>query len=219
MNKQVFNFHFKTGFLWVNPDFGNWRKTATDFLWWLPGAFLLGIDGKKLLEASLQDIPTILGWWLSIGFLVQFVAPALVGLIYGLVQLVRFHDYECIERSPGYRAFLILKEHREFKRHCAEHIPKEKERIIASANLTNDGTVWAVLRPGRHHHCIWYMAQYGRNHEPMQQGFLTNKFRFLGRQDARKLAMENGQCLEPDHNRDLFSEDLWATPAHLRQQG
>lgn len=39
------------------------------------------------------------------------------------------------------------------------------------------------------------------------QGFLTSHNRFVGRQEAAKLAFHNGQIGEPKE--ELFSEDLW----------
>jgi hypothetical protein len=120
--------------------------------------------------------------------------------------------------SPGYRALKLTREEREFYKYCHRNISARHEKIIASATLAKDGSVWFVMTPGRHHHCIWYMAQHGTNKDIEQQGFLTNRYRFIGRQDARRLATRNGQCFNPGHSRDLFSEDLWRTPSYLAQK-
>lgn len=40
------------------------------------------------------------------------------------------------------------------------------------------------------------------------QGFLTDRGRFLTREEAKPVAIEAGQC-DPKHKGTLFSEDLW----------
>jgi hypothetical protein len=100
-----------------------------------------------------------------------------------------------------------------------EKRPRKKELIIASAIIDGTGTIWCVEKPGRHHHCIWYMAQYGANKQEHTQGFLTNQYRFVGREYGRLLALETGQVRKTDHAEELFSEDLWDTPEHLRYKG
>lgn len=42
------------------------------------------------------------------------------------------------------------------------------------------------------------------------QGFLTSKNRFVGREEAKIIALDAKQIVEPTINKtDLFSEDLW----------
>ena len=41
------------------------------------------------------------------------------------------------------------------------------------------------------------------------QGFLTNKNRFVDREEGMKIAIAAGQVDETYHKRDLFSEDLY----------
>lgn len=222
MKKQVFQFHFKVGFLSVIPNFGNWWRMLPDFLWWLPVAVFITLDQQhaRLVDYSVADISTTLWYWVLCGAIAPLAAALFWGSLYGAWKVHQFRDYHLIKRAPGYRAFVLSRTCREFKKHCAAGIPKEKERIIASANLHSDGSVWAVMSPGRHHHCHWFAADYGRTHRTVeQQGFLTNKYRFLGREDALKLAKKNGQCINPAHQSQLFSEDLWGTPKHLRQPG
>lgn len=83
-------------------------------------------------------------------------------------------------------------------------------RIIAAAIL-QDGVIHYCPRPCRHHHVIWahYQAAGESFGENQVQGFLASDGQFLNRQQARALAIENGQCPTPEHPRDLFSEDLW----------
>lgn len=136
-------------------------------------------------------------------------------------------DMETIDRYPGYYAcsfspferffeYWIFKVKRLFRINGMHQV---EERIIASANVDRYFTVWIVLRPGRHHHVISHMAEYGRNKKMRQQGFFTNHYRYIDREVARALAMKNGQCPEPFHGRELFSEDLWDTPEHLKHKG
>ncbi|MBY0335054.1 MAG: hypothetical protein K2X11_00460 [Acetobacteraceae bacterium] len=41
------------------------------------------------------------------------------------------------------------------------------------------------------------------------QGFVDGSGAFLTRQKARARAIETGQCPNPSHPTDLFSEELW----------
>jgi hypothetical protein len=145
--------------------------------------------------------------------------PLLCTLVGAVFYSAKFYGhFEIIERHFGYRAFRLDMEQQEY---LAMHYEgdRKQERIIASAIRHRDGSIWSVLRPGRHHHCIAYMWEHGENKKAGQQGFLTNRYRFIGREEARALAIENGQCPTPDHSRDLFSEDLWETPLHLQYKG
>lgn len=84
-------------------------------------------------------------------------------------------------------------------------------RIIGSAIL-QDGVIYWCPRPCRHHHVIWGKCEAdgeGFDHDRAVQGFLSSDGQFLDREQAHALAIENGQCPEPDHVRELFSEDLW----------
>lgn len=44
--------------------------------------------------------------------------------------------------------------------------------------------------------------------ELCEQGFLTDKNRFLNRKEARELVIQTGQCV-PEFNNELYSEDLY----------
>lgn len=88
-----------------------------------------------------------------------------------------------------------------------------QERIDAAA-IRYDGVVYAVPQPGRHHDVIHKMAKAGFGPECMhEQGFVTNKGRFVGRWDALRLAVLSGQLDERKKKtapaNELFSEDLW----------
>lgn len=154
--------------------------------------------------------------YLAVGVAWWELRPVVGGILYALQFL---GNYEVIDRSFGYKAFRINREQQEYHGLYYERFPKRQERIIASACLSSDGTIWAVLAPGRHHHCIWFMAQYNANEQVFKQGFLTNQYRYICREEARAMAIQNGQAPTPDHSRDLFSEDLWDTPEHLQYKG
>ena len=61
---------------------------------------------------------------------------------------------------------------------------------------------------GRRHCDI--IARFGaENLDLRQQGFYTSWGRFLNREDALSLALENGQVVDHVHGTKLFSEDLY----------
>lgn len=221
MNRSVFPFHFYSMFKRTMPQYGNWRSMVFEGLCLLVVAVTAALNTHhlKLHQFGVTEILPTLGYWLWFAVVGPIAWAVVIGAVYASFMVFRFHGYETIQMAPGYRAFKLTPQEREFKRYCARNIEKGYERIIAVANLDSEGNLWAVMKPGRHHHVLWFMSDYDKNDDSQQQGFLTNKFRFLGREDARKLAMKNGQAPEPDHHKRLFSEDLWSTPPHLRQQG
>jgi hypothetical protein len=79
-----------------------------------------------------------------------------------------------------------------------------KERIVAAA-LREDGI---VLTGAHHHHIIRYAAPLlGKKAVGREQGFITNENRFVGREEAAKIAFAARQI---EQEKDiLFSEDLW----------
>lgn len=87
-------------------------------------------------------------------------------------------------------------------------------KVVAAAIRVNSTLVFSVEAPKRHHDIIRDLAAtgyeiVGRNHE---QGFLTSEGRYLGRQGARQLVVDNGQARRSEtftHPHELFSEDLW----------
>lgn len=95
---------------------------------------------------------------------------------------------------------------------------KFKETIAYVSIRHPDGTVYAVERPGRHHHVIALMAELGKaglkNTAPDFQGFVSNYGRVLSREEALVVAKAAKQLIQktaPEYK--LFSEDLWETPA------
>lgn len=87
--------------------------------------------------------------------------------------------------------------------------------IVVGAAVRYDGLVLSAERPGRHGDCLNWLHRYGigggQNHEC---GFITNKGRFVGREEAGRivLAAEQGSPGGTPTNNPrmaLFSEDMW----------
>jgi hypothetical protein len=86
-----------------------------------------------------------------------------------------------------------------------------KEKIVAAAVQTNGGLIISMPPPARHHTILQEHSKlsnwvFGSN----KQGFLTNLGRYVGREEALKIALDAKQIeapkFQPHH---LFSEDLW----------
>ena len=90
--------------------------------------------------------------------------------------------------------------------------------MIVSAAIKDEetGHVYALPAPARHHNILFHMADIKA--APGEQGFIDDNEGFVSRgraamivmRDDQKLAPKNGKPRrEPDHPRELFSEDLW----------
>jgi hypothetical protein len=86
------------------------------------------------------------------------------------------------------------------------------ERIAAAAIRFNE-TVLSLPAPARHHHCIRAATHVGYEdwRPEHEQGFVTSTGRFVGREEAARIAMNAGQLLDRArmHPVGLFSEDVW----------
>lgn len=95
---------------------------------------------------------------------------------------------------------------------------------IVGVAIKADGKIYAMGRPKRHHHILRWFRDIGlKNGTSIDQGFLTNRGEYIGRKEAKILALQNDQYLTDEqyaqkHNQpvgsrykgsDLFSEDLW----------
>lgn len=91
-----------------------------------------------------------------------------------------------------------------------ERLIQDQEEIIVAAAVRADGIIFMVERPGRHGECINFLSPRGLDY--MDQGFVTNKGRFVDRQEAGRIAVKSGQgsTMGERVNFNLFSEDLWA---------
>ncbi len=84
--------------------------------------------------------------------------------------------------------------------------------MILAAAIRFDGTVWALPAPARHHDVIHRMFDakgVARVPGRAEQGFIDSEAGFVSRERARDIAVREGQVVCPDHDRELFSEDLW----------
>lgn len=85
-------------------------------------------------------------------------------------------------------------------------------RVVAAANRDKDGVVFSLPPPARHHNINWLMQDQGRSiiHSDLVQGFLLSDGRFVGRREAKKIAVACGQQISRHMDLDeLYSEDVW----------
>ena len=89
------------------------------------------------------------------------------------------------------------------------------ERIIGVACKHPDGGVYSLMAPARHGQVLRLVDACYRWDDAdavhkVEQGFITDGFRFVNRIEARRIATAAGQSSARDKNLpELFSEDLW----------
>lgn len=85
-------------------------------------------------------------------------------------------------------------------------------RIIAVA-IFQDGVIYSLAAPARHHHVIAHMVRDVDLPIPIKgkQGFVDDTGHFLSRAQALKVAKAAGQIIRRcgGDNHELFSENLW----------
>lgn len=81
-------------------------------------------------------------------------------------------------------------------------------RVVAAACHLN-GLTYSIPAPARHHDILLLMPAPERH--LCKQGFLLSDGRFIEREGARAVAIDQKQVKDMSllHSRDLFSEDLW----------
>lgn len=78
--------------------------------------------------------------------------------------------------------------------------------IVNAAIKYPDGE---IVVSKRHYKIIALQAKLGKNSkDDCIQGFVDSKGNFLTREEAREIALDNGQ-LNKKHEGELYSEDLW----------
>lgn len=91
-----------------------------------------------------------------------------------------------------------------------ERIDSQEELIVAAA-IRWGRVVVVAERPGRHADCIWPLHRAGADHS--EQGFMTNRGRFVDRKEAAQIVAATAQGSTRDfgeaYPRSLFSEDMW----------
>lgn len=93
------------------------------------------------------------------------------------------------------------------------------EEIACVAVKYPDIGVLALPAPARHHHVMWtrLLIDGERTAGDADQGFLTTKGRFVGREEGLKIATQHKQIVQKHGNEGLlFSEDMWDTPPKAR---
>jgi len=133
-----------------------------------------------------------------------------------------YRGYVTIKSWPKYKAYIWSPKQLAEQKRYFEGFPKEKEIIVASAIKAINGDVYSVMKPGRHHHCITLMWEKDASEmhisgNTCKQGFMTNTNRYIGRREARALAVANGQALYIHHPDEIFSENLWTTPEDMTE--
>lgn len=81
--------------------------------------------------------------------------------------------------------------------------------IDCVAILAADGLCLSRARPARHNHVILDAHSQGVSLAGAVQGFLTSQMEFVTREEAYKIARENGQLVRDTGLGALYSEDLW----------
>lgn len=88
---------------------------------------------------------------------------------------------------------------------------RRPEKIVSAAILVGD-MAFSAPPPARHHTLLHALHEVSDKLfvGPSQQGFLTSAGRYVGREEALKIALAAKQIeapkFQPHH---LFSEDLW----------
>ena len=87
--------------------------------------------------------------------------------------------------------------------------PAASERIEAAAIRCEDGVVFTLPRPARHHTLLHALAERGDGSAITGgQGFVTDAGRFVDRREGLLIAIAAGQAVR-GRSLDLFTEDLW----------
>jgi hypothetical protein len=90
--------------------------------------------------------------------------------------------------------------------------PKPIPTIVAAALRCEDGVVYCLDAPARHHDVIQRVASTGAITAVIascKQGFLTSDGLFVDRREAKRIAFAAGQMKRETHPTELFSEDVW----------
>jgi len=84
--------------------------------------------------------------------------------------------------------------------------------MIVGVAIKKDHIVFCLPKPFRHGHVIKMMKySYNEGRPLIHQGFITDDWKYLNREDALVHAIISRQCLEENilNPPELFSEDLW----------
>ena len=82
--------------------------------------------------------------------------------------------------------------------------------IVAAAIRLDDGNLYALPAPARHHNIIHFLTRKGIEAHGTQ-GFIDHARGFVDRRDAYHIAKLCNQMIgnTGEHLKELFSEDVW----------
>jgi len=83
------------------------------------------------------------------------------------------------------------------------------EQIASAAVRDKRGRVHRLPPPAHHKHILAWMRQEGHGHRDAVKGFWTTEERFVGREQAARIALRNGQAQRLRFAPDLHSGDMW----------
>ena len=88
------------------------------------------------------------------------------------------------------------------------------EVVVSAAIRWQEDGVWVVLPSVRHfdrltHTLLDKLGHTSTGKRVYEQGFVTNKFRYVSRTEAYAIAEEQGQFMRRSYNAELFSENLY----------
>jgi hypothetical protein len=81
--------------------------------------------------------------------------------------------------------------------------------VIVEAAIKQDGKVWTLPPPARHHDIIKLIIEETGEMVNGEQGFVDDRGNFLNRVQAGQEAIGSGQLMSLPHPPKLYSEDLW----------
>ena len=85
--------------------------------------------------------------------------------------------------------------------------------VSAAIRYTKEDGTQIVIPSVRHFdrltHVLLDELKHGVGQYTYEQGFVTNRYRFVDREEAMSIAVENGQLLRKKYSAELFSENLY----------
>jgi hypothetical protein len=88
-------------------------------------------------------------------------------------------------------------------------IDSQPELIVAAAIRVEPDLFVVTQRPGRHGVCISFLHWLAPGIDYHDQGFMTNRGRFVDRVEAAAIVAAAGQGSKREDITGLFSEDMW----------
>lgn len=83
-------------------------------------------------------------------------------------------------------------------------------KVKQAAIRDDDGKVWTLPRPARHHTILRHMNAHGKPGSFIDgQGFILDDGTFARRKPAAIIAIRAGQIEKCNWGSNLYSEDLW----------